>query len=100
MSRAAQGERADQRMTGDETSDDVQDRVAQTINEETSAAIPIPVREDEDSDDEDVERGEDVDTLLEQPAEGQSAWRNVIARSLSRLSGDTLWRQTPADRSR
>lgn len=91
---------ADQREEGEETSDDVQTRVAQTINDEPSAAIPIPARVD-DSDDEDIERGQDIDDpLLAQAQERQSAWRNVIARSLSRLSGDTVWRQTPTDRNR
>lgn len=90
----------DQRQSGEETSDDVQSRAAQTVNEEPSAAIPIPIRV-EDIEDEDIERGQDIDgTLLSPPTEPQSAWRNVVARSLSRLSGDTVWRQTPNDRSR
>ena len=100
MARTESGTGSDQRQEGEETSDDVQTRVAQTINEEPSAAIPIPTRV-EDSDNEDIERGQDVDEpLLGPPAERQAAWRNVIARSLSRLSGDTVWRQTPVDRSR
>ena len=100
LARAGQGAGSDQRQEGEQTSDDVQSRAAQTVNEEPSAAIPIPSRV-EDSDDEDIERGQDVDEpLLGPTAERQSAWRNVIARSLSRLSGDTVWRQTPADRSR
>lgn len=90
----------DQRQPGEETSDDIQSRAAQTTNEEPSAAIPIPARLD-DSEDEDVERGQDnEESVLSQTQERQSAWRNVIARSLSRLSGDTVWRQTPTDRNR
>jgi Ring finger domain len=103
LARPGQSQGCDQRGEGEETSDDVQARAAQTVNDEPSAAIPIPQRADDenDEDDEDVERGQDIDDpLLGQNPERQSAWRNVIARSLSRLSGDTLWRQTPADRSR
>ncbi|ETI28669.1 hypothetical protein G647_01120 [Cladophialophora carrionii CBS 160.54] len=87
------------------TSDDVQNRVAQTINEEPSAAIPIPTvgREDED-----IERGQDPDVPLGgltrprhgRDGEGQSTWRNIVSGSVNRLSGDTLWRQTPVDRNR
>ena len=107
---------------GEETSDDVQNRVAQTVNEEPSAAIPIPTPA---RDDEDIERGQDPDVpLLEggesletsnstiaprdrpqtprrgREGERQSLWRNVVSASVNRLSGDTLWRQTPVDRNR
>ncbi|KAL2425984.1 hypothetical protein ABEF95_008553 [Exophiala dermatitidis] len=103
----ANTERSDEGGSGDElTSDDVQDRVAQTANEEPSAAIPIPSlgrgedgREDVD---EDIERGHDADVPLVGDMRGQerqSLWRNLGA-SVSRLSGDTLWRQTPLDRNR
>ena len=94
----------DQRQDGEQTSDDVQSRVAQTVNEEPSSAIPIPTRDDDSADeDEDIERGQDVDDPLlgGQPAGNRSVWRNVIARSLSRLSGDTVWRsQTPTENDR
>ena len=101
LNRAGQGQRADQRQAGDETCDDVQERVAQTANEESSAAIPIPSRTEDEIEDEDIERGQDSEEpLLGEPVEGHSAWRNVVARSLSRLSGDTIFRQTPADRNR
>ena len=101
LNKAGQGQRADQRQAGDETSDDVQERVAQTANEESSAAIPIPPRDDDEIEDEDIERGQDSEEpLLGEPVEGQTAWRNVVARSLSRLSGDTIFRQTPVDRNR
>ncbi|EXJ65669.1 uncharacterized protein A1O5_11196 [Cladophialophora psammophila CBS 110553] len=84
------------------TSDDVQNRVAQTVNQEPSAAIPIPTLSRED---EDVERGQDLDVpLLDRERGGDrerhSMWRNMVSASVSRLSGDTLWRQTPVDRSR
>jgi hypothetical protein len=109
------------------TSDDVQNRVAQTVNEEPSAAIPIPTVSRED---EDIERGQDPDVPLlggdesvessstvtatttgsprvtmAQPRQGrdgerQSMWRNIVSVSVNRLSGDTLWRQTPVDRNR
>ncbi|EXJ64721.1 hypothetical protein A1O7_01059 [Cladophialophora yegresii CBS 114405] len=80
------------------TSDDIQNRVAQTVNEEPSAAIPIPTigREDED-----IELGQDPDVpLLGGDESGQSMWRNIVSASVNRLSGDTLWRQTPVDRNR
>ncbi|KAG9771230.1 hypothetical protein KCU88_g6406, partial [Aureobasidium melanogenum] len=72
----ANTERSDEGESGDElTSDDVQDRVAQTANEEPSAAIPIPSlgrgedgREDVD---EDIERGHDVDIPLRQRQSSQ-----------------------------
>ncbi|KAJ9608690.1 hypothetical protein H2200_006461 [Cladophialophora chaetospira] len=111
---------------GESTSDDVQNRVAQTVNDEPSAAIPIPSINRED---EDLERGQDPDVpLLEgddslessstiastrgstpdattQPRRGrdgerQSLWRNIVSASVNRLSGDTLWRQPPVDRNR
>ncbi|KIX97167.1 uncharacterized protein Z520_07281 [Fonsecaea multimorphosa CBS 102226] len=113
------------RREGESTSDDVQNRVAQTVNQEPSAAIPIPSLSRED---EDVERGQDPDVPLSggseslssestitpqrlrqdhrrgterrRDREGQSMWRNMVSASVGRLSGDTLWRQTPADRSR
>lgn len=101
----------DETMEGEQTSDGVQDRVAQTNNEEPSSAIPIPtfLRDGENRGDidEDVEQGHNVDAPLlgetladQQQGRGrQSVWRNLSA-SVSRLSGDTLWRQTPVDRNR
>jgi len=102
----------DETQEGEQTSDEVQDRVAQSTNEEASAAIPIPslLR----GDDGDVEQGQNVDVDVDAPlleeeddddvqgqgvGEASSVWRNISA-SVSRLSGDTLWRQTPADRNR
>ncbi|KIW35608.1 uncharacterized protein PV07_02294 [Cladophialophora immunda] len=113
------------RREGERTSDDFQNRVAQTVNQEPSAAIPIPSLSRED---EDVERGQDPDvpflggsdsvssestitpqrlrqdhgrgTERRRDREGQSMWRNMVSASVGRLSGDTLWRQTPVDRSR
>ncbi len=111
---------------GESTSDDIQSRVAQTVNNEPSAAIPIPSF---NRDDEDIERGQDPDVpLLEgdesldsfstmattpssitdtatqsrrgRDGERQSLWRNIVSASVNRLSGDTLWRQPPADRNR
>ena len=108
------------------TSDDIQSRVAQTVNDEPSAAIPIPSF---NRDDEDIERGQDLDVpLLEgdeslessstiaatsgsvtdtrplsrrgRDGERQSLWRNIVSASVNRLSGDTLWRQPPVDRNR
>ena len=90
MARASNGQQGvDQRQQGDETSEHVQDRVAETVNEDSSAAIPIPSRINSESEDEDLERGEDIgEPLLGHGAEQQASWRNVVARSLSRLSGD------------
>ncbi|KAK5267548.1 hypothetical protein LTR40_014345, partial [Exophiala xenobiotica] len=91
-----------------------------TTNEEASAAIPIPRDLLRDNDDDgDVEQGQHVDVDVDAPlleeeddddddvhqrqggvGEASSVWRNISA-SVSRLSGDTLWRQsTPADRNR
>jgi hypothetical protein len=106
----------------EETSDDVQNRVAQTVNEEPTSAIPIPSPA---RDEEDIERGQDLDVPLlggneslessssstittrdaPRPRHGrdgerQSMWRNVVSASVNRLSGDTLWRQPPVDRNR
>lgn len=99
----------DETLENEQTSDDVQERVAQTANEEPSAAIPIPtIQGDGRRADEDVERGQAADAPLlgeggrngrQQEGERQSVWRNISA-SVSRLSGDTLWRQTPVDRNR
>lgn len=99
----------DETLENEQTSDDVQERVAQTANEEPSAAIPIPtIQSDGRRADEDVERGQTADAPLlgeggrngrQQEGERQSVWRNISA-SVSRLSGDTLWRQTPVDRNR
>jgi hypothetical protein len=102
IARASRSQQSfDQRNDGEQRSGAVQNQAAQTDNEEPSAAIPIP-RGNDDSEDEDIERGQDIDEpILGGQAQGhQSAWRNVIARSVSRLSGDTVWRQTPVDRSR
>ncbi|ETN45705.1 uncharacterized protein HMPREF1541_09538 [Cyphellophora europaea CBS 101466] len=97
----ARGVHDDSGADRDLTSEEVQSRAADTVNEEPSSAIPIPLREEE-SEDEDVERGQNIDEpLLGGPqTEPPSAWRNILATSLSRLSGETVWRQTPSDRSR
>ena len=92
----------DQRQEGENRSDDVQARAAETVNDSPSAAIPIPARMDDSDDDSDVERGSDALQPLNsnsQPA-SRSAWRNLVSGNLSTLSGDTVWRQTPADRNR
>ena len=92
----------DQRQEGETRSDDIQARVAETVNDSPSAAIPIPPRIDDSDDDSDVERGTDLterSTSNSQPV-SRSAWRNLVSGNLSALSGDTVWRQTPADRSR
>lgn len=92
----------DQRQEGEDRSDDVQDRVAETVNESPSAAIPIPPRIDDSDDDSDIERGAEATEPLvsgSQPAP-RSAWRNLVSGNLSALSGETVWRQTPADRNR
>ena len=110
------------RIDGEETSDDIQDRAAETRNESPSAAIPIPSAEDGEEDEllldeRDVERGhggsgtEAQDQNARQTApRGVSGWRNIFGSSLSALSGETVWRltsltsrsenSTPVDRSR
>ena len=107
---------------GEETSDDVQNRVAGTVNEEPTSAIPIPTSLARNDDD--IERGQDLDVpLLEgnesiessssssslvtardvprprRDGERQSLWRNVVSASVSRLSGDTLRGSSPVDRT-
>jgi hypothetical protein len=109
-------------LQGTSTGDDMQSRVAQSVNLEPSAAIPIPTVS---RDDEDIERGQDPDVPLlatedsldssstrtssarstprpglGRDGERQSLWRNIMSASVTRLSGDTLWRQTPVDRNR
>jgi hypothetical protein len=87
----------------DISSEDLQAQVAETANDEPSSAIPIPaLADDEEGEDEDVERGQNVEESLlgGHAPERQSAWRNILATSFSRLSGETVWRQTPTDRTR
>lgn len=91
--------------------DDFQNQVAQATNDEPSAAIPIPIRNDEETLNQDVERvaADDQDALLEIRArqselameqQSQSLWGRMLSSSMRGLSGDTLWRQTPVDRNR
>jgi hypothetical protein len=92
----------DQQQEGDITSNDIQALAAETVNNSPSAAIPILTRIDDSDDDSDVERGTDtVEHSASSPqAAPRSAWRNLVSGNLSNLSGDTVWRQTPADRNR
>ena len=91
----------------EETSDDVQDRAAVTRNDSLSAAIPVPsptrVESDDDMLEDDVERG-DEDLARQERSEQQQqpeiGWRGLISSSVTRLSGETVWRNTPNDRSR
>jgi hypothetical protein len=92
----------DQRLEGESRSDDIQARAAETINDSPSAAIPIPPYTDHSDDDSDVELGPDAvepSTSNSRPTP-RSAWQNSMSGNLSMLSGDTVWRQTPADRNR
>ena len=92
----------DHRQEGENRSDDIQAQAAETVNDSPSAAIPILARIDDSDDDSDVERGTDAvqpSTSNSQPTP-RSAWRNLVSGNLSTLSGDTVWRQTPADRNR
>ncbi|KIW15552.1 hypothetical protein PV08_05600 [Exophiala spinifera] len=97
---------------GEQTSDDVQERAAQTTNEDVSAAIPIPTLLRDAN--HDVEQGHAVDAEDDVPLlngqhaggqnlaaarDGSTVWRSISA-SVSRLSGETLWRNTPVDRNR
>lgn len=96
----AQGGASDRRHEGENRSDDIQERAAETVNDSPSAAIPIPRLSDEEE--EDIERGTDAagpqDRTTNAP---RSAWRNLASLSISALSGDTaVWRQSPADRNR
>lgn len=99
----AHGHSNERRQEGENGSDDIQARAAETVNESPSAAIPIPRGSDEDDEDEDVERGADLSAPLHEAAASGSrlAWRNLTSLSISALSGDTaVWRQSPADRNR
>jgi hypothetical protein len=96
----AHGNSNERRQEGENRSDDVQARAAETVNESPSAAIPIPRLSDED--DEDIEQGTDASAPLSGSSNGpRPAWRNLASLSISALSGDTaVWRQSPADRNR
>lgn len=54
----ASGNSNERRQEGENRSDDIQARAAESVNESPSAAIPIPRLADED--DEDVELGTDA----------------------------------------
>jgi hypothetical protein len=94
------------RHEGENGSDDIQARAAETVNDSPSAAIPIPHVSDEDDEDEDIERGGmDLSAPLHEGSSSTNgprlAWRNLTSLSISALSGDTaVWRQSPADRNR
>ncbi len=96
----AHGNSSDRRQEGENTSDDVQARAAETVNESPSAAIPIPRLSDEE--DEDIERGTDASAAFNGGTnDPRPGWRNLATLSISALSGDTaVWRQSPADRNR
>jgi hypothetical protein len=98
----AHGHSNERRQEGENGSDDIQARAAETVNESPSAAIPIPRGSGEDEEDEDVERGADLSAPLHEATGGpRLAWRNLTSLSISALSGDTaVWRQSPADRNR
>jgi hypothetical protein len=101
-------QQSDPREPGESTSDHIQARAAETVNNSPSAAIPIPTRlvddEADDEDDSDIERGADVSSpLIVGSQQGQAprlAWRNLLPGSLSALSGETLRQPSPADRTR
>ncbi|KAF7506326.1 hypothetical protein GJ744_011899 [Endocarpon pusillum] len=96
----AHGNLSDRRQAGENRSDDVQTRAAETVNDSPSAAIPIPRLSDED--DEDIERGTDASAPLQVGTNSaRLGWRNLTSLSISALSGDTaVWRPSPADRNR
>ena len=81
----------------------MQDRAAETINDNPTASIPIPARLDsaDEGDDEDIERGQhDEQGSEETSIAPRSAWRSIISGSLSALSGETLGQPSPRDRTR
>ena len=92
----------DMRQEGETRSDDVQDRVAETINESATAAIPIPSALHDSDDDSDIESHADNESHIAGSQRApSSAWRNLMSGNLLGLSGETLsGRQTPADRNR
>lgn len=102
----ASGEESeDNREPGEQTADDVQERVATTVPEDPAvAAIPIPERQDtQNLMDEDIERGNDTSHQESEAGTSRpvaSRWRGIINASLSNLSGDTLWRANSEDRNR
>lgn len=100
MRSMANGNSNERRREGENRSDDVQSRVAETVNDSPAAAIPIPRLSDEDE--EDIERGTDASASLNGATNApRPGWRNLASLSISALSGDTaVWRQSPADRNR
>lgn len=94
------GNPKERRREGENGSDDVQARRAETVNESPSAAIPIPRLSGEE--DEDIERGtDDSAPLTGSTNTRRSGWRNLAYLSISTLSGDTaVWHPSPADRNR
>jgi hypothetical protein len=96
----AHGGSNDRRQDGENRSDDIQARAAETVNESPSAAIPIPRLPDEE--DEDIEQGTDASApLVGSTNAPRSTWRNLASLSISALSGETaIWRPSPADRTR
>lgn len=100
--RANGGSPDDHTEDGEETSADVQDDVAETVNDSPTASIPIPARFDsgDEDDEEDIERGQhDEHGSEENRAAPRSAWRNILSGSLSALSGETLRQPSPRERT-
>jgi hypothetical protein len=80
----------------------VQDRAAESVNDNPTASIPIPARLDpgDEDDDEDIEGQHDEQDSEEHRPAPRSAWRNILSGSLSALSGETLRQPSPRDRTR
>jgi hypothetical protein len=84
-----------------EEEEDVQAQAALTRNESPSAAAPVPMRISEDESD--LEHGEEEYTSLVRETQSpppRSSWRYLASFSLSALSGEAVWRQAQADRTR
>lgn len=82
-----------------DTNNDIQTQVAETVNDNPSAAIPIPQTGT------DLERGDDLAaTLVNDQPEGSTprngGWRSLAAMSLSAFTGEAAWREAQAERER
>ena len=86
---------------GEETADDVQERVATTVPDDpVVAAIPIPERPS--IMDEDIERGETPSNGAEQDSSQPvaSRWRGLLSASVPNMSRGGVWRSNAEDRDR
>jgi hypothetical protein len=84
-------------------SDEYQDEAAETVNDSPSSAIPIPRSAEDDTD---LEQGDSEDmaaTLVNNRVDTFSprrGWRAMLTLSLGAFTGEAIWMQAQADRTR